>query len=104
MFRLHRPPWGRPALCRLQRCAQAVVQGLAGLWWQHWTLLRDNPAYAAAVAAAAAAAATQLSWKDLFAVMISAALAIWAAVHEAHHPRRPSSAPAMRDENVELWS
>jgi hypothetical protein len=76
-------------LLLLVRYARSVARHMAAALGAHWRLLRDNPAYAATVGVAAAAIVTQLGWRDLLAVALSAALAIWTAIRGTSSDETP---------------
>jgi hypothetical protein len=76
-------------LVLLVRAARCIARHLAAALAAHWRLLRDNPAYAATVGVAAAAIVTQLGWRDLLAVLLSAAVAIWSAIRGASSDQAP---------------
>jgi hypothetical protein len=82
----------------------AAARQIHRLWSAHCRLLRDNAGYAATVGAAAAAAFTQLSWGDVAAVIMSAAVAIWTAVRAGSRGGPPSHPAPQFTAGLEAWS
>ena len=101
MIRHHAARLARGASRAASRAARTAAQRLGALWATHSRLLRETAAYAATVGAAAAAAATQHGWRDVLAVIISAAVAVWTAIRTGHRhypePRRGSPLDPLED-------
>lgn len=76
------------------RATSAVVEGIQDLWRAHGDLVTTNPAYAAVLATAAAGLVTQVHLDRMLIIVVSAAVAIYAALRQPDMDPDPPGRPA----------